>query len=59
MPNEQISGNQPQPGAAPGLIARLWASITACVPIGYQDETGFHRGTEPLEPLSEAKPEKI
>ena len=29
-----------------GFIARLWAAMIVKIPIGYEDETGFHLGTE-------------
>ncbi len=28
-----------------GIIARLWVAIMDWVPLGYEDETGFHLGT--------------
>jgi hypothetical protein len=28
------------------LIARLWAGIQVWIPVGYQNETGFHYGTQ-------------
>ena len=30
-----------------GIIGRLLSVLAALVPMGYEDETGFHYGTEP------------
>lgn len=32
-----------------GIIARLKNAVKAHVPVGYQDETGFHYGVKPTE----------
>jgi hypothetical protein len=33
-------------GGARGIIAKLWRVLRIEIPIGYQDETGFHRIVE-------------
>lgn len=32
-----------------GFLAKLRATFALDVPVGYQDETGFHFGTKPAE----------
>jgi hypothetical protein len=32
-----------------GIVAKLRKAIRIEIPIGYQDDTGFHRGVEPAE----------
>jgi hypothetical protein len=32
-----------------GILAKLQNAIRIEIPIGYQDETGFHRGVKPAE----------
>lgn len=39
---------------AAGLIVELFAAATA--PLGYQDEGGFHLGSEPSTPGDELQP---
>ena len=39
------SANDVWPGKSSGIIARLWAGIEARIPLGHEDETGFHFGT--------------
>ena len=29
------------------LNSAFWASFTECIPVGYQNDRGFHFGTEP------------
>jgi hypothetical protein len=48
MVNSQKSANGVRPGESLGIIAKLWASIKARIPLGYEDETGFHYGIEPI-----------
>jgi hypothetical protein len=35
-----------------GIVAKLRKAIRIEIPIGYQDETGFHLGIEPAEKTS-------
>lgn len=30
------------------LNCSFWASFTECIPVGYQNESGFHFGSEPI-----------
>ena len=32
-----------------GIMARIRAAMEKQVPVGYQDETGFHLGNEPVK----------
>jgi len=36
------------PGESSGIIAKLWAGIKVRIPVGYQNETCFHYGTESI-----------
>ena len=36
-------------GGVWGIVAKLWKAIKIEIPIGYQDEAGFHLGVEPAE----------
>jgi hypothetical protein len=63
MTNEQNPAFEIQSYVLPGVAVQLWADINGRFPVGYQDETGFHYGIEPVmplleevAPLSEAKP---
>jgi hypothetical protein len=60
MANSQKSADGVRPGELSGIITKLWASIEVRIPFGYQNETGFHYGMEPissfLERLSESPP---
>jgi hypothetical protein len=38
-----------------GIIATLRATISAQIPVGYEDETGFHIGMEMLPEFSDSK----
>ena len=52
MVQSQTSANEVRPSGSSGIINRLWAGIIARIPLGYEDETGFHYGKEPvLAPL--------
>jgi hypothetical protein len=48
------AGGEPRPARSDllsglaALVARLRAAIELCVPLGYEDETGFHIGAEPF-----------
>jgi hypothetical protein len=52
-PNNGVVRDEPSP-SSPGIsdadrvrvIAQAWAWIAARVPMGYEDETGFHLGME-------------
>jgi hypothetical protein len=41
-----------------GIIAALLAAIASQIPVGYQDETGFHIGVKMLPELSNPRLEK-
>ena len=47
------SANRVRPGKLSGLIAGLWASIKAQVPVAYEDEAGFQYGKESASSLLE------
>jgi len=32
-----------------GIIAKLWNAVKIEIPVGYQDETGFHAGAKPAQ----------
>jgi hypothetical protein len=52
MVQSQKSANLIRLGGLSITIGKLWASIEARIPLGYEDETGFHYGTKPvLAPL--------
>jgi hypothetical protein len=52
MVQSQKSANLIRLGGSSSTIGKLWASIEARIPLGYEDETGFHYGKEPvLAPL--------
>jgi hypothetical protein len=36
-------------GGMERIVAKLWKAIRIEIPIGYQDETGFHTGVKPAE----------
>jgi len=36
-------------GGVKGIVVMLWKAIRIEIPIGYQDETGFHTGVKPAE----------
>jgi hypothetical protein len=36
-----------------GVVAKLRKAIGIVIPIGYQDETGFHMGVKPAEKKSQ------
>jgi hypothetical protein len=42
----QKSANRVRPGKSLGIFTRLWVSIKAQVPLGYEDQTGFQFGIE-------------
>ncbi len=44
-------------GDLPGMAVQLWTSIELRIPIGYQNETGFHYGIEFISSLLEPAPE--
>jgi hypothetical protein len=48
MAGSQKSGNRVWYGRTLDIIDRLWAGFIARVPLGYEDETGFHYGIEPV-----------
>jgi len=58
MAKESNPADAFHPGTPPGMAVRLWAGIVARVPIGYQDETGFHYGTKPFIPHPQHPPGK-
>lgn len=39
----------PLPGLATRIVALWNAALDAIVPLGYEDETGFHYGTPPAD----------
>ena len=45
-----------RPANFPGRIAsKIWGAIASRVPVGYEDETGFHHGTaEVPQPANES-----
>lgn len=46
MESEELSSQEDTTGAPSKEIAgRLWSAVTTKVPLGYEDETGFHLGT--------------
>ena len=47
MGGRQVPGQDSRPGFLVRLRVRVRAAIRFEVPIGYQDETGFHYGEEP------------
>ena len=47
----QMSDSPAQAGVN-GIVAKLWKAIRIEIPIGYQDETGFHMGVKPAEKTS-------
>jgi hypothetical protein len=47
----QVNDPPPQAGLR-GIVAKLRKAIRIEIPIGYQDETGFHLGIEPAEKTS-------
>jgi hypothetical protein len=54
MPNRRKkSTNRIQHRDLWALIATFWADIGARIPLGYQDETGFHYGLPPISSLLE------
>jgi hypothetical protein len=48
MVQSQKSANLIRLGGSSSTIGKLWASIEARIPLGYEDETGFHYGTKPV-----------
>ena len=55
MPNailEQMGDSTAQAGVS-GIVAKLRKAIRIKIPIGYQDETGFHLGLKPAEKTSQ------
>jgi hypothetical protein len=44
----QVNDSAAQAGVG-GIIAKLRKAIRIEIPIGYQDETGFHKGVKPTE----------
>jgi hypothetical protein len=55
MQKHAVTMSKPMPDTASlelmfhGIIARLRNAISIEIPIGYQDETGFHMGVKPVE----------
>jgi hypothetical protein len=47
----QVNDSAAQDGVN-GIIAKLRKAIRIEIPIGYQDETGFHKGVKPAEKKS-------
>jgi hypothetical protein len=52
-PDSGIQRTEPSPSSKDfadaflaGIIIRLYADVIGSVPIGYEDETGFHLGVE-------------
>jgi hypothetical protein len=45
-------GDSTAQGGVRGIIAKLRKAIGIEIPIGYQDETGFHMGVKPAEKTS-------
>jgi hypothetical protein len=48
MVQSQKSVNLIRLGGSSSAIGKLWASIEARIPLGYEDGTGFHYGTKPV-----------
>ncbi|HXI71598.1 MAG TPA: hypothetical protein VNN22_14680 [Verrucomicrobiae bacterium] len=42
----QVNDSAAQPGVS-GIIVKLRKATRVKIPIGYQDETGFHMGVKP------------
>jgi hypothetical protein len=42
-------GDSPAQAGANGIVAKLRKAISIKIPIGYQDETGFHKGVKPAD----------
>jgi hypothetical protein len=42
-------GDSPAQAGVSGIVAKLRKAIRIEIPIGYQDETGFHMGVKPAE----------
>jgi hypothetical protein len=57
MVNRQKSENEACPADSAGMIVEVWNSIEVRIPIGYQNETGFHFGLEFISSLIEPLPE--
>ena len=57
MANNQKSADKIRPRPSSGIIVEFWASIEVRIPIGYQNETGFHFGLEFILSLLESSPE--
>jgi len=55
MQKHAVTMHKPMPDTASlelmfhGIIAKLRNAIRLEIPIGYQDETGFHMGVKPVE----------
>ena len=41
-------------GGVAGIAAKLWKAIRIEIPIGYQDETGFHMGVKSAQQTSQS-----
>jgi hypothetical protein len=57
MANSQKNLHEAGPGDLPGLVIQLWTPVEVRIPIGYQNETGFHYGIEFISSLLELPPE--
>jgi hypothetical protein len=58
MSSDHQNRNEVRPGELSGIIARLWVRIQVWIPIGYQNETGFHYGTQSISSILERLSEK-
>ena len=51
--NKKLAG-EVAPGGVRGIVANLWQAIKVEIPIGYQDEMGFHMDVKPAGQTSRA-----
>jgi hypothetical protein len=55
MPDTILSqmGDSPAQAGVSGIVAKLLKAIRMEIPIGYEDETGFHTGVKPAKETSQ------
>ena len=55
MHKSAVTMHEPLPSTVPfgamfhGIVAKMRNAIRIDIPVGYQDETGFHMGVKPAE----------